>query len=249
MKEHLLSKEFFSSGFYEKYWGWQISEDDSIQLADDVLELLEIRRGHLLDWCGGWGRVSIHFARKGFKISILDFISEYLEKAQNLFKQDNLEVTTIMADCKKTPPDIQADGAICLFNSVGFVNDQEQIQALISLNKALKDGARVIIDTMNLFFLAPYIDQIYETQRTDGKISRQRNSFNFHTSTMHSYFQIINSQDVVEDEKEFLQRIYTPAEIKRIVEEAGFTVKDLYGGFKGEKISFNSPKIVIVAVK
>ena len=249
MDKQYLLKDFFSSGFYERYWGWQITEDDSVQLAEDVLELLKMSSGHLLDWCGGWGRVSIHLARKGFRISILDFIPEYLEKARNIFRQNNLELTTILADCRDTPADIQADAAICLFNSVGFMQDKEQVEALVRLHKTLKDGAKVVFDAMNLFFLAPYIDQIYETQRTDGKISRQRNDFDFYSSTMHSCFQIINPQGNVEAEKNFFQRMYTPADITGIIEKAGFTVKEIYGGFKREKISFNSPKIVIVAEK
>ena len=54
MQKNSLLKNFFSSGFYEKDWGWQINEKDSMELAEDVVKLLKLDRGHLLDWCGGW---------------------------------------------------------------------------------------------------------------------------------------------------------------------------------------------------
>jgi len=57
MKNDNGLKDFFRSGFYEKYWGWKFTEDDSEQLAQNSLKLLGASKGHILDWCGGWGRV------------------------------------------------------------------------------------------------------------------------------------------------------------------------------------------------
>ena len=111
-------KDFFESGFYETYWGWKFKEDDSKKLAEDSLRLLGASHGQILDWCGGWGRVSIHFAKRGFKVTILDFVEEYLERAKKTFRKERLDVDTILADCRNTPSSIQADYATCFFNSV-----------------------------------------------------------------------------------------------------------------------------------
>lgn len=242
-------KSFFNSGFYEKYWGWELEKEDPAQIAESVLKLLDAESGHILDWCGGWGRISLHFAKRGFKVSILDFTPEYLYRARESFKQNGLALDTIFADCRETPPHIQADYAVCLFNSLGFMDDKEQVKALVSLNQALKPGARVVMDVMNLLFLAPYIKRPFEAKRPDGCISRQTNGFDFITNTMHSYFEIIDDWGNVRDRKEFYQRLYTPADLKALLEAAGFKVDNIFGGFNKEKITFDTPKLVIVARK
>lgn len=242
-------KSFFSSGFYEKYFGWELEKEDPGQVAASVLKLLDAGSGHILDWCGGWGRISIHFAHKGLKVSILDFTPEYLYRAREIFKQNGLTVDTFFADCRETPANIQADYAVCLFNSLGFMDDKEQVKALTSLHQALKPGARVVIDVMNLLFLAPYVNRPYEVKRSDGCISRQINDFDFSTNTMHSFFEIIDDWGNVRDRKEFYQRLYTPAELKSIVEAAGFQVNNIFGGLNKQKINVDTPKLVIVAEK
>lgn len=186
------------------------------------------------------GRISICYARKGFKVSILDFNAEYLNRACHRFQTEGLKVNTILADCRETP---------CLFNSVGFLNDTEQSYAFASLYKSMKSKGRVIVDAMNLFFLAPFINQPYENKNDEGWVFRQNNNFDFMTNTMYSLFEILNEQGQVLESKPFYQRLYTPMDLMKIMEKAGFTVTEVYGGFKGEKVNFDSPKIVIVGEK
>jgi len=75
-------KEFFEDGFYEDHWGWKFTEESSQKQTEQILLLLEAKSGDILDWCGGWGRHSIYFTEKGFKVTLLDFIERYLEKVK-----------------------------------------------------------------------------------------------------------------------------------------------------------------------
>lgn len=249
MEKESWLKDFFTSGFYERYWGWKFTEDDARKLAEDCLRILDASEGHILDWCGGWGRVSIHFARKGFVVTILDSIPGYLDRAKDIFGKENLKVNLILADCRKTPSDIQADYATCLFNSVGFFNDKEQIRAFKNLHHALKPNSRAIVDCMNLFYLANWIKPVNDTERENGYIFRQRNGFDFPTDTLHSQFEIINDKGEIEERREFHQRLYTPMELQNILELSGFKVEAMYGNYDQEKMSFESPKIVAVISK
>ena len=249
MENESWLEDFFISGFYERYWGWKFTEDDARKLAEDCIRLLDASKGHILDWCGGWGRVSIHFARKGFEVTILDFVPEYLNRAKEIFEKDNLKVDLVLADCRKTPSNIQADYMTCLFNSVGFFNDQEQIRAFRSLYGALKPKSKAIVDCMNLFYLVNWIKPTNETEREDGYIFRQKNDFDSSTNVLHSLFEIINEKGEIEEGKEFYQRLYTPMDLKNILELSGFKVDVMYGNYDMEKISFDTPKIVAVITK
>ena len=245
-----IINNFFDTSFDEKFYCSQYSEEENKKLAEDIIKLLDIRRGnHILDWCGGWGRISIHFARKGYKVTILDIMQDRLLRAKEIFKQEHLPLTTICADCRKTPSGINADYAVCLFCSVGFFNDREQINSFKSLYGALKKSGKFILDCLNLFFLADKKFEDTKMKRKDGKINIQRNEFDFYGNILHSYYKIVNEKWKVEEETEFYQRLYTPRDITSLLAAAGFKIESIYGNYDGEPISFISPQIVVVASK
>ena len=80
-------RKFYEQDFYPRYWGGLLTEEVSKKEADQVLKLLRAESGHILDWCGGWGRHSIWFAEKGFEITILDILGKFLEIARQNFEE------------------------------------------------------------------------------------------------------------------------------------------------------------------
>ncbi|MBN1698776.1 MAG: methyltransferase domain-containing protein [Spirochaetales bacterium] len=237
--------DFFESGFYEDYWGWEFDEGEAGETAMKSMALLGAKGGHLLDWCGGWGRISIHLAGMGFRVTILDFTQKYLERAKTDFRKRRLEVTTVCVDCRNTPSDIRADYALCSFNSIGFLSDDEQVAAFKSLAGALKKGGKVVIDCINQLFLARYLQPAMKKTRPDGIQCVQRNVLDPLTSVLHSEFRIEGDKDAAA--RRFSQRMYTPLELRIILESAGFSIEHMYGDFDGNAVSLDLPQIVAVA--
>lgn len=241
---------FFENNFDEKFYCSQYSEEENEELAEDVLKLLEAKKGsHILDWCGGWGRISIYFARNGYKVTILDIMQDRLLRAKEMFKMEHLPLTTICTDCRNTPADSDVDYATCLFCSVGFFDDEEQIKAFKSLYNSLKKGGKFILDCLNLFYLVNKKFEDTKMKRKDGKINIQRNEFDFSNNILHSYYKIVNEKWKVEEEIEFYQRLYTPKDIVYLLSASGFKIENIYGNYKGEPISFASQQIVVVCYK
>lgn len=242
-------RDFFESSFYEEYWPNADDEDSVKELAQKILLLLGADSGHILDWRGGSGRYAIWFARAGLKATLLDFMRPYLDKARELFKQNDLPVEIIEVDSRETPQDIQADFAVCLNNSVGFMSEAEEIKAFRSLNDALRPGAKMLIDCMNLFFLTrPIAEGMQEIQREDGCIRRSEGHFNFRTSVWYKTFELIKA-DGTSVKREFNQTMYTPHHLSVMLEKAGFTTEHIYGDFDGTPVGFDSRKIVLLASK
>jgi SAM-dependent methyltransferase len=242
-------KEFFESGFYEKYWGWKYTADETKQLAEDALRLLGAEHGHILDWCGGWGRVSVYFAQKGLNVTILDFMEEYLERAEELFAKSGFGVTLVPCDCRETPPWIQADYAACTFCSIGFYNDREQVDAFRSLYGALKYGGRFIVDCMNRDYMTRLLKPIGEEKREDGYRFRQNNDFDAAGGILHSSLEIRDRKGRIESTHDFHQRIYRPDELRTLLVSSGFRVDEIYGDYSGNPVSESRPQIVAVASK
>ena len=247
MLENSKLKDFFESGFYEDYYGWHFTEEDSKREAEQVLKLLGAKQGHILDWCGGWGRHAICFAEKGFQVTMLDFIGRYLKLAEKRFRERGLKLSTIQADCRDTPSKIQADFATCLFNSIGFLKRPEQLAAFKSLYGAMKPGGKIIVDCMNLFAIPQFV-KTTERTRENGYVFRSHKRFDFRENIEHMVFEIISPTGQVR-KKEFAQMHYSPHDLADLLTKAGFKVDNIYGSFEGNPISFESSKIVLVAHK
>ena len=242
-------KDFFASGFYERYWPDAEDEEGVKTQSAQILALLDARQGHILDWRGGSGRHVIWFARAGLTVSLLDFTTSYLKKADERFRQAKLPINLIEADSRATPPAIQADFAVCLGNSVGFLPASEELAAFQSLHAALRPGARLLIDSMNLFFLAePIAKALQEPLPDDGCIRSAQGHFDFATNVWHKSFSLI-TPDGAELSKDFSQTMYTPEQLVSLLKQAGFAIKGVFGDFAGKPVGFDSPKIVVVAAK
>lgn len=241
--------DFFQSGFYENFWGWEFNENDSFEIAEKSIKLLGINTGHILDWCGGWARISFHLAKKGFKITLLDFIEDYLIKAKKTFNDNNLDLAIINSDCRETPSNIQAENAICTFNSIGFLTDSEQLKAFKSLYKAIKKDGKIIIDCMNQLFMAKHFLEVIQSTKPGGIKCLQKNNFDLNNSILFSDFQMIDKDENIIKEKTFSQRIYTPLELAKLLEKSGFKVLNMYGNFEGDDLSFDLPQIITIAQK
>jgi SAM-dependent methyltransferase len=242
-------RDFFASGFYEQYWP-EANDPDSVKAhAAQVLSLLDATEGHILDWRGGHGRYAIWFAHAGLRVTLMDFMREYLDEARALFEEAGLPVQLIEADSRDTPPNVQADFAVCLNNSVGFMSEDEEIKAFISLNEALRPGAKLLLDCMNLFFLRkPIAEGVTENQKDDGCVRRSEGYFDLGTNVWYKTFELIKA-DGTSVRKEFNQTIYTPQQLVNMLKQAGFTTEKIFGDFNATPISFDSSKIVLIARK
>lgn len=242
-------RDFFASGFYEQYWP-EARDPESVKAhAAQVLSVLDASKGHILDWRGGHGRYAIWFARAGLQVTLLDFMREYLDEAKALFDKAGFPVRLIEADSRETPKDIQADFAVCLGNSVGFMTEEEEIKAFTSLNAALRPGARLLLDCMSLFFLLePIAKGMTESLGEDGCLRRSEGRFDFATNVWHKTFELVKP-DGTSVRKEFSQTIYTPQQLVNVLNQAGFTTENIFGDFEGKPLSFESRKIVVLARK
>lgn len=241
--------DFFQSGFYQEFWGWEFNRGESEETAEQIISLLEISRGHILDWCGGWGRISLPLAERGFDITILDFVPAYLARAEEEFKKSGVPVKTVAADSRNTPETIQADYAICTFNSIGFLTDEQQLEAFRSLHGALKEGAKILIDCTNLLYVIKNFMSTMENRRPDGMRCLSHYTLDAARNILAADFKLLDPDGTCTAEKKILQRLYSPLELQNMLISAGFKVNKMYGSYTKEELSFDLPQIICIAEK
>lgn len=242
-------KEFFWSGFYADAWGFRIDPQKAEQEVNGVLNLLSPTPGsHILDWCGGWGRHSIILAQKGFKMTLLDFTPSHIQMAEQAAKAAGVELSLIQADFRQTPAHIQADFAVNLFTSgIGYLTEEDDLLALQSLYAALKPKALFLLDTINLFWIVKNY-QPNGSGMSEDKSKRfiEQRQFDFWTNRNFSEL-LYWERGGKEVEQRLEHRIYSAAELAKILRRAGFEPLELYGDFDGQPLDFNSGRLIIVS--
>lgn len=241
--------EFFANGFYFEGWDFRIDPQQTQAEVDGILALLKPRSGiHLIDWCGGYGRHAVEFAKRGFQVTLLDKAPNHIEMARQAAEQAGVSIELVCADFRQTPALVQADFAVNLFTSgIGYLTEEDDVQALRSLYAALKPGALFLLDTMNLFWLARnYQPKGWEGDESGKKRLFDAREFDFWTNRNHSKT-ILWKEGQPERQMENDHRIYTPSELAAVLRRAGFEPVELRGGFDGQPFDFDNRRIIMIS--
>ena len=223
---------------------------DTEKEVDGILSILKASPGsHILDWCGGWGRHAVPFAKRGYKVTLLDFSKEYLERAEAYAVREGVSLNLVHADFRETPPDIQADYAVNLFTAgLGYLGEEKDVIALASLKATLKPGARILIDTMSLVWIMRNFMASSWDESADGmKWRLDKRKFDFMTNTVNTRSVYVDNQAGTNMEVKHGLKVYNPADLARVLRVAGFVPSELFGDFESSEFTLNSKRVVMSA--
>lgn len=96
--------------------------------------------------CGG-GRLSLELASRGYRVTGVDISMPLLEEAQVIADAQHLPISYEHRDMRDLPWRGEFDGAICFWSSFGYFDEQGNADFLSAVSKALKPGARFLLDT------------------------------------------------------------------------------------------------------
>jgi hypothetical protein len=224
---------------------------DSEKEVDGMLEIIKPEPGsHILDWCGGWGRHAVPLAKRGFKVTLLDFSKEYLDRAEAYAQEEGVSLNLVHADFRETPSEIKADYAVNLFTAgLGYLGEEGDLLALTSLKTALKPKARILIDTMNLFWMMRNFAATNWQESADGKKRYfQRRKFDFRTNTEFAVNTYEDKQAGTEMSCAVHLKVYSPADLARVLKTTGFAMQELFGGYDGSEFTLTSKRILMTAL-
>jgi SAM-dependent methyltransferase len=247
LKHHHLPHKWFETLFQGPAVDfWNRAMTPALTLADvDFLEkTLEVKPGaRLLDVPCGNGRHSIELARRGYRITGVDLSDEFLAAARAEFDADwrkgdmrelELEASTF-------------DGAFCFGNSFGYLNPTGVDAFLSSLAVALRPGAKLVIETgMCAESILPTIVQ-KRWHRLGDLIILSENRYDPWESCLNIDYTFIRGDTA--ETRPTASYVFTTAELRRMLEDAGFAVAAFQGGMAGEPYQLGSPRLVITAQK
>jgi SAM-dependent methyltransferase len=220
----------------------------ALTLADvDFLEkTFDVNPGaRLLDVPCGNGRHSIELARRGYRITGIDLSDEFLAAARAELDADwrKGDMRDLLSDGLLEPSTF--DSAFCFGNSFGYLDHDGVVAFLSALAGALKPGAKLVIETgVTAESILPTLVQ-KRWHRLGDLMILSENRYDPWESKLNIDYTFVRGDSI--ETRPTASCVFTSAEIRRMLEAAGFNTLSLQGGMAGEPYQLGSPRLVIIA--
>lgn len=210
----------------------------------------------ILDIGCGTGRHSIELAKRGYKITGIDLSEAQLERAQEKAVEAGLTISFLKMDARELIFQNEFELAIMICEG-GFPlmeTDEMNFEILKGAAKAIKNGGKLIITTLNgLFPLFHSVKDFFESQNEEGNASYHENSFDLMTFRDHNITKFTDDSGR-EIELKCNERYYVPSEITWLLKSLGFSIIDIYGAKLGEfsrehKLTTEDYEMLVIAEK
>jgi SAM-dependent methyltransferase len=237
-------KNFFN-GLIVAFWRGALPEEVTRAEADFLEQHLRLSEGsRVLDVPCGAGRLSIELAARGCRVTGVDISADFLDAARDGSRDRDLRVDWRQSDMRDLPWRSEFDAAYCAGSSFGFLGDEGDAEFLEAVSRALRPAGRFFADFKAAESLLPNFRESHEMRVGDIEF-RARNRYDPATATMESLYTITRGELV--ENKRAVHRIYTCAEILRMLGDAGLGALETYGSIRGEPFHPGSPTFLVVA--
>ena len=229
------------------YWA-EIADQNQ---TEKQLELLKNRlkpEGYVLDIACGTGRHTISLSKDGYDMVGLDVSANLLKIA----KQRSGKVQLVRGDMRFLPFKPQTfAAAISMDTSFGYLpSDADNRISLAELRRVLFQRGVFVIDVFNREKLATR----YKGQNNSIKTKEYPSFFLQQQRTVSTDGEWLcdswTTRDKSDGKVRFFEhkvRLFGKGELQELLEEAGFAVEEVYGGYKMEKFNADSPRLILLA--
>jgi SAM-dependent methyltransferase len=226
------------------------SEEMTEREVDFIEPALALPEGaDVLDLACGFGRHAIGMAKRGHRLTGLDFNQNYLDIAAAVAKEIGLAVEWKQGDMRELPFDEEFDAVYSYFTSFGYFSDEENEKVIEGVAKALKPGGRFLLDVMNREWILTHKAHRIWNQRENGSLLMEEVSLDLQSSRVTSRQIHIATDGGPRLEKEFDLRAYTCAELQTLLRRHGMSTRHVWGGADESEYTTNSRRLILLAAK
>lgn len=245
-------KTFFDKDYFAFHQG-RPSEDTNAELAL-IENLLGPGEGRLLlDACCGHGRHAVPLARKGWRVTGLDYSSVMLDMARKEARQSGRATYRppfwVRGDLRRSPFPPIFDAAICMFTSLGYCEKEADNYAMFrSLAESLKEDGLLLIDLANRDFLVQHPDVSRNWWQRGEEIILEETFFNPVTSRATTTSTLIDAKGG-KLQVQYRIRLYSFHELASILLNLGLVVEAACGGYQQQPPRLSARRIILLARK
>ena len=189
----------------------------------------------------------MELALLGLKVTGVDIIQSELDAAAESAADEGVDLELIKADLRNFTSEKKFDAAVNLYTSFGYCDTiEEDIQILKSIKNSLKKGGTFILENISreiaiqYFTPGEWFDRAGKTVLTEFSVVGAWEG-------LRSKWILIDKESGQRIEHEFVQRLYSAAELKKIMLDIGFSSAEIYGDFDLSPYNEKMRTMVIVA--
>lgn len=240
-------KTFFR-GVALDFWRAAMTPEFTASEADFLEKHLQAARGErLLDVPCGNGRLSLELASRGYQLTGVDFATEFMEEARTQSIERHLNIDWQERDMRDLPWSKEFDGAFCLGNSFGYLEDGENEIFINAVSRTLKPGARFIIDTHAAAECTlPGLEEHRSFEIGDITLAVD-NRYDHETSRLFTDYNFI--REGKGDLRPGSQRIYSYRELSQLLNNADLPITTAFGSRAEEPYKLGSPTLILICEK
>ncbi|GAA2086199.1 class I SAM-dependent methyltransferase [Streptomyces albiaxialis] len=239
---------FDTEDFWTDFYDILFPESRHTQAAELVADapLLAFPPGaRVLDMCCGAGVFTVPLAARGYETTGVDRSPAMLERAEERCRAAGVGPRLVEADARHFAEPGAYDVVLNLFTSFGYFEDPEDNAAVLRAMRAcLRPGGTLLLDLAGKEMLV---------RRGNGtRLVRHGDDLVFQTDTALEGYERIRSEWVlVRGERAYRARLewfmYSAAELRRMLLDAGFSHVETFGGFDGRPYDGEAPRMILRA--
>lgn len=241
----------------QAWWRTQFEDDHARRSpaaiaaqVDGVDRILALEtRSRVLDLHCGAGRRALELSTRGHRVLGVDPDERALAQARFAAKGERLNVHFQKADPREVTYRAEFDAVLWLDGGFGSLpTDREDSRALESVRKALKPGAKLLIDVLNKEWLMRHYEPNHweRGEEGTGAVVLDKVSFDFEKGRLDNHRTVVDA-DGKRTAVPLSVRLYTLTELIGQLERAGFRYRRAWGGFDGSAYGMDSPRLVVLA--
>jgi SAM-dependent methyltransferase len=240
--------EDFFHGVSLDLWRKAMSPEQTRAEANFLTTVLDCPvESRLFDAPCGNGRLSIELARRGYQLTGIDISTGFLKEARSAAEAAKAKIDFVDCDMRRVEGTAIYDGAFCMGNSFGYMDWPDTQLFLTGVARALKPGARFVVNTGAAAEAILRHYQEREWYQFDDLFFAIRNSYDVDQSCLETEYVFVRDGKI--ETRHGKQFVYTSGEIRRMLERAGFTVLNMYSSTECDPFELGSHQLFVVAAK
>jgi SAM-dependent methyltransferase len=215
-------------------------------LIQGALELAPGAR--LLDMPCGIGRHSVELARRGFRLTGVDFVEGYISEARAAAVAAGVEPEFLVGDMREFATEDAFDAAFCYFSSFGYFSESDDERFMRAVASSLHAGGRFLLDLHIAETLLPMFKErdwhwVGQPQASPRVLEERR--WVVETGRVEVSWTIVDDAGAQTSPASI--RIYSYRELRDLLRRTGFATVRVLDGSTGGEFRVGARRALVVA--